>query len=664
MYLFDARQNVRAVLKDGVTKWLHKEQTYALEAAIDSDYDARPGEYLGFLCVDERWRLFCIDKAEVDDDKGQTYIKATDAAVDDLKHIVTVDAYQEGVTAKEAVQKLIAGTEWALGAVTTDDAKNTTDAQYVALWDALQNVKTVFGVRIEPYYVIEGGEIKAKRIDLLADVPEYRGRFFESRTNASSVVVTYNQRPYTVLYGLGKNTGTGNTAQRVTIADAVWSKANGDPADKPAGQGWVEDVEATAQYGRRERIYLSDQTEDAAELLKLTWEELQKQTKPKATVDAVIRDMEQIKGQRWKAVRLGDKVIVRTARGEDVETRIIGIERDYLYPDQTKLTAGEELPTASNQVASLIRTAIHTQEKLTIYRNNFLHDAALIQLNADTILSNSKEIQIVTEELTLKADKVTLDAYVTITQLEANYAKIADLEATYAKITDLEAANAAISNLTSGLTTASVLKAAIVNGDQINGTYGSFDSLTHNSELVSQRKVTMGDLGTVGKALSTGGELDLQHSHAVTVNESGVLQLGEVSATGGNFNIADTQFYKNGVAAAAGKVYFTSTAWSAGRLTVKISNDKSKVVSLTQGTPSGNNIPVLDADSGETAYTVNATSVYNNGWNACRNAAVSWRVLVNYYASGETLYDADGNVATGPWYKGTEAYRYELPAAL
>jgi hypothetical protein len=38
-------------------------------------------------------------------------------------------------------------------------------------------------------------------------------------------------------------------------------------------------------------------------------------------------------------------------------------------------------------------------------------------------------------------------------------------------------------------------------------------------------------------------------------------------------------------------------------------------------------------------------------------------VLVNYYQAGENLYDQDGYLATGPWYKGTEAYRYTLPGA-
>ena len=61
--------------------------------------------------------------------------------------------------------------------------------------------------------------------------------------------------------------------------------------------------------------------------------------------------------------------------------------------------------------------------------------------------------------------------------------------------------------------------------------------------------------------------------------------------------------------------------------------------------------------------SVSAVSAYNSGWNECRSNAYRQQVLINYYPAGETLYDRDGYVATGPWYKGTEAYRYTLPGA-
>ncbi len=145
-------------------------------------------------------------------------------------------------------------------------------------------------------------------------------------------------------------------------------------------------------------------------------------------------------------------------------------------------------------------------------------------------------INLSTEEARIAASRIVLDGYVTASQFAA--------------------LNASVTNLTTGLTEATALKALSIMGGNIVATESvsakllSGDGMNFGGNLVSQREVTMGEIGTVGKALSTGGVLDLQHSHAIVVGEDGVLQLGEVSETGGNFNIADTQYFKDAVSAA------------------------------------------------------------------------------------------------------------------
>lgn len=401
MYLFDSRQQVRAAIADGVTECIHHEHSYSLDATIPAEYTPRPGEYLGLCCVDGRWRLFCVTEAETDDAKGLCTVEATDAAVDDLQHIIIRDKLQEDTTAEAAAANLLDGTEWALGTVTTDDTANTTDAQWVNLWTALETLAEVFKARVTPYYVIEGGEIKAKKIDLEKDEAIFRGRIYESQADARNVKITYTQRPITVLYGLGKATeqesDTANEdgeKKNVNFADVAWSKANGDPADKPAGQQWVEDVEATALYGRRENIYTANDIEDPAELLKATWEELQTQKAPKVTASGTIQDMEQLAGETWRMVRLGDLVALGTLADGVLTTRIIKIDRDYVQAEHTKITTGEELQTVTSKISGLIRANQYTQETITIYRNKFHHDKALILLNADLIMEQGKEIDL------------------------------------------------------------------------------------------------------------------------------------------------------------------------------------------------------------------------------------------------------------------------------
>lgn len=76
-------------------------------------------------------------------------------------------------------------------------------------------------------------------------------------------------------------------------------------------------------------------------------------------------------------------------------------------------------------------------------------------------------------------------------------------------------------------------------------------------------------------------------------------------------------------------------------------------------------VMAVDKNTGAVLATTtnDFTNIYNKGWNACRDACTSQKVLINYYQAGENLYDADGYLATGPWYKGKEAYRYNRPAA-
>lgn len=792
MYLFDTHQVVRAAIVDGVTEWIHHEKDHTIDVTIPAGYKAENGEYLGFECVDGRWRLFCITDVETDDAADVEYIEALDAAVDDLTYINVQDARQEGVTARQAVETLLNGTEWALGEVTAGGDTYTTDAEWEGLWHALQTVETVCGVRVVPYYTIEGGVITGKRVDVLKKEPVFRGCFLEEKLAPANIKIKRSGRPVTVMYGLGKAMGTGDEAERLTMADAEWSIANGDPEDKPKGQLWVEDAEATAKYGRREQRVLLNDVEDPAELTQKTWEALQENKKPKANVEATFQDLEQLTDEEYRKVRIGDEALVRTRQGELISTTIYDIDRDYVTPELSKVKSGNETDTATSQVAGLIRSTLHTQETLTVYRNKFLHDEALIQLNANTILANAELIRTHAQQITtlvgevnaqeqlisgvqidisglnqsytilagtvdqntgkitgvlesvngldqrytvmagqisdqgvlldgvlldldgqagritaladeivlkanqadltlangridananaialasqdivsiqagvgenaagitlansqiaalandilMKADKIDLQGYVTATQLETSYAKIADLNAVSAQI----------SNLTSGLSTATVLNANVVNGAQVNGTYGSFDTLTHNGALVSQRNITMGSLTTAGKALSTGGSLDLQHSHKVTVGDDGTVTLGEVAAEGGNFKIADTKVYKDGVSAAYGNGY--NGGFADGKDAYMPT-----AITRTGFSTTDRTVTVRALNSHQdllTGQKIDASEIYDAGYSTGQTAGQNAVTLSKSWSGGIlTVKASNGKTSTAQLSKGTETW--------
>jgi hypothetical protein len=248
--------------------------------------------------------------------------------------------------------------------------------------------------------------------------------------------------------------------------------------------------------------------------------------------------------------------------------------------------------------------------------------------------------------IALKADKIELLGYVTATQLETNYAKISALDAISAQIT----------NLTGGLVTASVLRSSLFTGDQANFAFLTADAFNLGNELVQKKTISMGDVSSTGKALGI-GDLKLDHSHEVTVSSDGKLKMGKATGEGSTFDLAATQFYKNGVAAATTKGAESLVFYAGG---------KEGVADLNYGSSLSITATTTRADGTALSKGILVKAPpdnYNNGWNDCIRNANAFSVLINYYSAGETLYDAAGNVAAGPWYKGTPATRYALPAS-
>lgn len=362
VYLFDSKMRVREVLARGVSELLHTEEEWLLEAKIPARVAAEPGEYLGFACVDGNFRLFEIDTAEDDSDAGTTAISATDAAAAELNAMIAPKTSMEGVGAAEVANAVLAGSGWALDTVTATDRTGYVDFYYKKVLACLEEIQTIYNARMVLRYLFDGTQITGKKVDLLARDAVFRGRVLQSASDASDVSISLTGSPRSVMYGLGKSTGTGNNPERLTFADVVWSKANGDPADKPAGQDWIADPDALEQYGRKADVYNDSDEEDAAALLQKTWEELQLRKVPTVEGTATAQDMEMVPGYEYKQVRIYDQVGVVDRRGKAFMTQVVGIERDYIRPWLTKFDLGDEKQEALQKKKSLARQVADAAE--------------------------------------------------------------------------------------------------------------------------------------------------------------------------------------------------------------------------------------------------------------------------------------------------------------
>lgn len=407
LYLLDSRRRIRRAIVWGVYELIHDEASYELDAEIDVKYSAEPGEYLGFFDVDHHFRMFAIDKADDDDQRGVTVITATDSAVAQLAHSIVPEVRLEAATARKAAEAVLAGSGFALGSVTDSEETNGISVYMQARWKVLRDMAVQYQLRITPYYEIVDGEIAGRRVDVTERTSEYRGRLLEGASGTSQIYVTRSGIPITRMYGYGKATGEEDPPTCVTFADVVWSRVNGDPADKPAGQTYIDDPDADSA-DVWEDAYNDKYEEDPAKLLSSTWAELQKRRKPKVSGTATAADMEDIPGHEHKIVRMHDKVVVRTKRGEDVEASVIGIKRNYLRRGLTKITVGEETDDSGliQRIAKLSSDSSAQEKTAQSTSNRLIITKQLVQVNADTIQLNARLIEANTQKIDLTASNL------------------------------------------------------------------------------------------------------------------------------------------------------------------------------------------------------------------------------------------------------------------
>lgn len=407
LYLLDSRRSIRRVIVFGVYELIHDEASHELDAEIDVKYCAEPGEYLGFFDIDHHFRLFAIDKADDDDKRGVTVITATDSAVAQLAHAIVPEARMEAATAQQAAEAVLAGSGFTLGLVTLKEETSPLSLYMTNRWKALRDIAVQYLVRVTPYYEIVDGEIAGRRVDVTERTSEYRGLLFEGASGTSQIYVTRSGIPITRMYGYGKATGEEDPPTCVTFADVVWSRENGDPADKPAGQAYIDDPDADSA-DVWEDAYNDKYEEDPARLLASTWAELEKRRRPKVSGTATAADLEDIPGHEHRIVRLHDKVVVRTKRGEDVEASVIGIKRNYLRPGLTKITVGEETDDSGliQRIAKLSSDSSAQEKTAQSTSNRLIITRQLVQVNADTIQLNARLIEANTEEIRMTASNL------------------------------------------------------------------------------------------------------------------------------------------------------------------------------------------------------------------------------------------------------------------
>lgn len=319
-------------------------------------------------------------------------------------------------------------------------------------------------------------------------------------------------------------------------------------------------------------------------------------------------------------------------------------------------------------------------------------------------------------KIAAKADLILLDGYVKTTELEAEVLKVlqyADLSQADLDVGYLDASSAQISTLDTNSITTNSLTVGGVQFDPSDYATKSwvedqgylknadFSNYATRSWVIEQNYTTASDVAQTLDGYVMTGELSgyateewvrenfskasatymptvIERYGSVSGNSIPVRALNESGTVLLTGTVDAGDVYSSGVSSGKNSVTLSSTGWQGSSNTVKASNGKSVVVSLPSFSTSGgtsfnssNQTTVYFSTASVSGYlaskTVDATTIYNKGWNACRDACT---LTTSVYTISEhspgTLYMKVGNNYTSvgsSWVKVKSAVAYNRPAA-
>ena len=324
-------------------------------------------EYVGFFDREADFQLYHIVTAKENEITHELSLYCEI----DLYELVTektiTDIRPTNTTAGFALEQVLKGTRFEVGNVASSILASTR-FYYCSPFTALRRIESIWGVRAKVRYNIRGSRIANRYVDLVSAAPIWRGKRFEIGKDILSAEFTVDKRNVvTALTGRGKGESVGDGyGRRISFSDVVWSKANGDPADKPAGQEWIEDPEATALYGvcgknPRFSVIEFDEIEDPEELLIQTWNALQDACAPLiyGSLSSVALDA---MGFPHEAAHYGDEAAFITS-GRRLRAQIVGVKRDYARNGADEFQFGALTDSSARQIADVKREISTTKDK-------------------------------------------------------------------------------------------------------------------------------------------------------------------------------------------------------------------------------------------------------------------------------------------------------------
>ena len=359
IYLFNQTEELIDVIDEAsLADFTHTIELNQFDrASFEIPVDYKPNiikeaQFFGFQSRDGAFCLFRISEKSYDIGLS---IQGIDRAESDLHSFIIENKRPRG-TADQVLSGILEGTGYQLGNVDGLTRTGKLSFYYISVRQALVKIIESYACEFKVRYTFVENKIIGRYIDLSRSFGHFTGHQFEYGSNILDV--TYEESSddvVTALIGRGKGEqstdengeATGGYGRRIQFKDVVWSVANGDPVDKPAGQNYVTNESARNIYGLHQNgvikhrfgVYTNEDIEDPVELLKATYKELQRLSVPIVTFKANLLDLANaIEQDVW----IGDSVgIVRDQIGIAFEARIHKLVIDKLDNNRSVAELGD-----------------------------------------------------------------------------------------------------------------------------------------------------------------------------------------------------------------------------------------------------------------------------------------------------------------------------------
>lgn len=394
------------------------------------------------------------------------------------------------------------------------------------------------------------------------------------------------------------------------------------------GKDYIEDAAGIALYGRIWGVTEFD-TKDAAKLLEMAKENLQKRLEEKITITISAVDLHLL-DVNAESFRVGDKVrVVSPPHGIDAEYTCTAISLDLVNPDQSEYTFGTpetgmaSTTAATSKAVEVVDTSVEYLRQIVSDQNTHLLlfdgviDAYTTKVDDNTKAINTVQLTLnsVTGELTSKVSK---DDLVSTINQTAGAVKISanciDLEG-YVTATELSAMKADVSWLNG--VSLSVAELTARSGAHL-GTADA-DSLGVSGAL-SANTISANAIGTT-LALTVGGVSAAPRT--LKIGESSCTFFAPEDAT---FELSDMPGYDDALAAAKSEGA-SSVHVQALEIAGQNYHSSSKYIEVNLDTTLSN------GSTEEGLLSVNASSAYNAG---ASDVAISEITCVDISAGADT----------------------------